>query len=76
MDIDLERAKLTPSVVFAGPKDVVEHEDITKEDKIEILLRWRYDALQLETAQGENMQSSEDSQLRDILNALRRLGHP
>ena len=73
MMINIERAKRTPSVHFASPREVENHEYLTKEEKIEILLRWRYDAVQLETAQGENMQSEEDSQLRAVLKALHRL---
>lgn len=71
--LDIQRAKRTPSVVFSAPQDVVEHTALTPGDKVEILLQWRYDALQLETAQGENMQSNKDSQLRDVLNALHEL---
>jgi hypothetical protein len=73
--INIERAKKTPSELFAAPRGIVEHKHIAKSDKIEILLRWRHDAQQLETAQSENMQSSEDSRLQEVLKALRQLGH-
>ena len=73
--IDFERAKKTPSQYFAGPQDVVEHDSLPKAAKIDILLRWKHEELQLETAQDENMQSSKASRLREVLQALRSLGY-
>lgn len=73
--IDYERATKTPSQYFAGPQDVVEHKRLSTAAKIAILLRWKYDALQLEIAQGENMQSLEDSRLREVTQALHDLGY-
>lgn len=72
--IDIERAKKTPSAEFETPQDIVEHKHLTKADKAEILLRWKYDELQIEVAQTENMQSDRKSRLREVLNALHRLG--
>lgn len=71
--VDLERAKLSPGVVFASPREVVEHDAFTLEEKIAILERWRQTAIQLETAQGENMQSSRESNLQQVLLALLKL---
>ena len=71
--VDLERAKFSPSVVFASPQEVVEHDAFTLAEKVAILERWRQTALQLETAQGENMQSNRESRLRQVLLALRQL---
>jgi hypothetical protein len=74
--LDIERAKLTPSTEFSSPEAVVENTKLTREDKIEILLRWRHTALQLQTADEENMQSTgEESQLDQVLDALQRLSH-
>jgi hypothetical protein len=72
--IDLQRARRSPSTVFSSPREVLQNRDLSQEDKIEILKRWRYDALLLETAQSENLQSDQDTQLRGILNALQDLG--
>jgi hypothetical protein len=72
--IDLQRARRSPSTVFSSPREVLQNHDLSQEDKIEILKRWRYDALLLETAQSENLQSDQDTQLRGILNALQDLG--
>lgn len=73
--IDLQQARRSPSAVFSTPGEVVEDPDLSRDDKIEILRRWRYDALLLETAQSENLQSEQDTQLRSILDALQELGY-
>jgi hypothetical protein len=73
--IDYERAKTTPNEYFAGPQDVVEHDGLPKAAKIVILLRWRYDALQLQTARSENMKSFDDGGLSKVLDALHNLGY-
>ena len=73
--INIERAKRTPSTVFASPQDVVDHKNLTKEDKIEILLRWRNDAIQLQRTEEENMAGDDGSQLQQVLKALRAVGH-
>lgn len=75
MTFNIERAKRTPSSAFASPREVVGHEELTKEDKIEILLRWRYDAIQLQKAEEENMQGIGGSQLREVLESLLALGY-
>jgi hypothetical protein len=62
-------------MVFERPRDVLNHPGLTRAEKADILHRWRYQALQLEVAQGENMQSEADSRLREVLNALNELGH-
>jgi hypothetical protein len=72
--IDIEQAKRTPSRYFMGPQDVVEHDRLTKADKVEILLRWRHEALKMEANHLKRSQTRQDSQLREILNGLHRLG--
>lgn len=72
--VDMERARRSPSTEFDSPEDVVQHAELSRQDKIEILRRWRYDALLLETAQSENLQSDKDSQLRAVMTALQELG--
>ena len=51
--IDLEKAMLDPTMVFKDPKDVVANVELTRDQKIEILRRWEYDARQLEVAEEE-----------------------
>ena len=40
-------------MVFKEPKDVVASNELTRDQKIEILRRWKYDAQQLEVAEDE-----------------------
>ncbi len=51
--IDVTRAMLDPTMVFKEPKDVVASNELTRDQKIEILRRWKYDAQQLEVAEDE-----------------------
>lgn len=72
--IDIEQALLDPSAVFDAPEDVVADDRIQKEQKIEILRRWGYDALELEVAEEENMTGGEPDMLDRVLKALESLG--
>ena len=51
--IDVTMAMLDPTMVFKEPKDVVASNELTRNQKIEILHRWKYDAQQLEVAEEE-----------------------
>ncbi len=51
--IDVNKAMLDPTMVFEDPKDVVANVELTRDQKIEILRRWEYDARQLEVAEEE-----------------------
>ncbi len=72
--IDLGKAMLDPTAVFCGPEDVLQRDELTREQKIEILRRWEYDALELQVADEENMGSEQSSDILDrVLQALRAL---
>ena len=73
-DIDPKRARLNPMAVFPTPDAVVEHPRLTREEKIDILQRWKYDACELEVAEEENMGGGEPSTLEQVLKALTALG--
>ena len=51
--IDVKRAMLDPTSVFMDPKEVVANEELTRDQKIEILRRWEYDARELEVVAEE-----------------------
>ncbi len=53
MMIDVKKAMLDPTMVFKEPKEVVATDELTRDQKIEILRRWEYDARQLEVAEEE-----------------------
>ncbi len=73
--VDLDRALLNPSAVFAAPEDVVSAEGLTREQKIDILKRWEYDARELEVATEENMPGPRTSCLESVIKALNELGY-
>ena len=70
---DIEKALLNPSSVFSTPEEVLEAKDLSRDQKIEILRSWEYDARQLQVAEEENMVGPRINMLDRILNALRRL---
>ncbi len=51
--IDVNKAMLDPTMVFEDPQDVVANDELTRDQKIEILHRWEYDARHLEVAEEE-----------------------
>ncbi len=73
-DIDLKKARLDPTAVFSSPEAVVEHPHLTREEKTDILQRWKYDASELEVAEEENMGCGEPSMLEQVLKSLAVLG--
>ena len=70
---DYQKARLNPEAVFRTPEEVLRYEAFTKEQKIEILRRWEYDASEIEVAVEEGMRNETPSKLRDILLALDEL---
>jgi hypothetical protein len=72
--MNLQHALDDPSSVFGAPADVVRSEDMSREQKIQILRRWEYEARSLEVAQDENMMGGGGSMLAEVLDALHALG--
>jgi hypothetical protein len=72
--VNLEQALRDPAAVFATPEEVAAHPALTREQKIEILRLWEYDAAEAEVATEEGMPGGDDSLLRGILLALDELG--
>lgn len=52
---NLEKAKQDPSSQFKSPHDVVTDKVLSREQKIDILRRWSYDAREIAVAEEENM---------------------
>lgn len=73
IDVDLEKALLDPGSVFATPEQLRDHFGLRREQKIEILRRWAYDASELAVAEEEGMVGGEPSHLARILAALHAL---
>lgn len=72
--MDIEKALLDPSSEFATLEDLLRDKSLTREQKIQILHRWEYDARELEVAEEENMSGGPPSMLAEIFSALRALG--
>jgi hypothetical protein len=64
---------LTPDAVFDSPQEVLENLELSGEQKIEVLLRWEYDAAEQAVALEEGMPGQESDLLRRILVALAEL---
>ena len=73
-EIDLEKARLDPALVFTSPARLCESPKLSKEEKIELLQRWADDARELEIAEDEGMAGGESSLLNQILDSLESLG--
>ena len=72
--IDLNKAMLDPTMVFKDPKDVVANVELSRDQKIEILHRWEYDARQLEVAEEEAGMAVRRPEMFDlVLQALHTL---
>jgi hypothetical protein len=71
--IDMDQALLDPGSVFASPEALLRCDDLSEEQKIEILRRWEYDASENCVAVEEGMPDGESDLLRRILLALDQL---
>lgn len=71
--VDMEHALLDPGSVFATPEAVVLQDSLSKDQKIEILRRWEYDASENCVALEEGIPDGESDLLRRILLAIDQL---
>ena len=72
-DVRLKKALLDPPAVFESPADILADTILTKEQKIEILRRWEYDASEVSVAEDEGMSAKNGDLLQQILRALQGL---
>jgi len=70
---EFEEKKLNPRASYQHPEQVLTDASLTREQKIEILREWHYDAVRLQESAGENMTGGEPDLLRQVSNALLRL---
>ena len=72
---DIKKALLDPAKVFGDPSDVVSDLELTRDQKIEILRRWEFDAHELEVAEEEaGMRVLHPEMFDRIVKALQPLG--
>lgn len=67
---DLDRFLLDLGSTYRRPEDVIGDPRLRRQQKIEILCRWAYDAAELAVAEEEGMNGGEASNLHGVLNAL------
>ncbi len=73
--IDVKKAMLDPTSVFKDPEEVVASDELTLNQKIEILHRWEYDARELEVAEEEAGMAVRRPDMFDrVVQALHTLG--
>ena len=87
--IDVEKALVDPGLVFKSPAELLANQDLSRQQKIEILRRWEYDGPRLATWPSPRSSSSDpgtwfpDATARssgaiptssEVLGALRELG--
>lgn len=71
--MDLENAYKDPAAEFELPRDVLNDERLSHEQKKAILEQWKRDAVQLEVAASENMAGGEPNMLHRVSEALQEL---
>lgn len=69
-----ERARTSPTRYFHRPEEIVDHPDLSRTQKIDILHAWYLDASNLSVAEEEGMGGGEDENLDEIRACLRMLG--
>ena len=71
---DIESKKVNPSAAYNHPDEVLSDTKLSRDDKIEVLREWYYDALRLQESEGENMTGGEPDRLSAVSKALLKLG--
>ncbi len=72
----LAKALLDPQTVFGMPENVLTSAGLTKEEKLEILRRWEYNASEESVALEEGMPGEESGMLRRVLQAIGEIAGP
>lgn len=70
--VSLEKARIDPESAFKSPHAVVDDKTISRDDKIDILRRWSYDAREIAVAEEENMMASNDDRHHILLEEIQR----
>jgi hypothetical protein len=73
--MDFEKAKLNPAAVFKSPQEIVSNQELSREQKIEILKQWEQDARLMDVAEEENMPGPQPKLLQPIREALHALNY-
>lgn len=71
--MNIEEALGNPARFFSDPEAIVGDGSLSREQKIRLLRRWEYDALELQVAEEENMGGGPADLLDRILRALHQV---
>jgi hypothetical protein len=72
--VDVEKALLDPGLIFKTPQDLLANDELSRQQKIEILRCWEYDVRQLQVAEEESMEGPQPVTVDAVLRALRAIG--
>jgi hypothetical protein len=73
-NMDVESKKTNPSAAYNHPEEILSDDALNREQKIEILREWYYDAMRLQESDSENMTGGEPDRLQSVSKALLKLG--
>jgi len=73
--MDIEKAKFNPAAGFKSPQEVAASQELSREQKIEILQRWEQEATAMEVAEEEGMPGPQAKLLQPIRDALHTLNY-
>jgi hypothetical protein len=73
---EYQEAVVDPAGCFASPEEILARVDLSPAQKLHLLRRWRYDALELSIAAAEGMAGGEPSQFDRVSAALASLEQP
>lgn len=71
--MDFKKSLSNPAEAFKTPQEIMNATELSNEQKIELLRQWRYDELEAEVADQENMGSDHEDRLGEINNLLLEL---
>lgn len=71
--MNFQKALESPASVFLRPEDVLKQKSLSRDQKVQILRRWDYDARELEVAEEENMGGGPPDLLGSVRRALSQL---
>jgi len=68
--MSIDKALTNPADVYNEPNQVLQDASLTREQKMEVLKCWEYDARELEVAEEENMAGGAPSLLRAVRKSI------
>jgi hypothetical protein len=68
--INFQQALDNPGLVFKQPQDVLSTKKLDRQQKIDILRRWEYDAREMQVADEENMRRDGSDDGTDLFDRI------